>query len=90
MIDPFDMNESMDLVEFLRVHSTSRTIPIGGLHKHFFDWDRDTQNDYLTSLFERAKTSGRWMFMDPSGIPETVSKATYDFFMERIGELARR
>ena len=89
MLDPFDMNESMDLVEFLKTRGTGGTIPVGGLHKQFFDWDRDTQNDYLTSLFDRAKKAGRWILMDPSGIPETVSKETYDFLRERIEELSK-
>ncbi len=89
MLDPFDMNESMDLVEFLNTRGSGGTIPVGGLHKQFFDWDRDTQNSYLKSLFDRAKKAGRWILMDPSGIPETVGKETYDFLIERIAELSK-
>ena len=90
MLDPFDPNESMDIVEFLKNNSNSGTVPVGGIHKNFFEWDMDTQNAFLTSLFERANRAGRWMLMDPGGIPATVSKQTYDFFMERIRELAKR
>ncbi len=89
MLDPFDMNESMDIVEFIKNNKNTGTIPVGGLHKHFFNWDRDTQNEYLTSLFNRAKKAGKWICMDTGGITETVSKETYDFLMERIGELAK-
>ena len=89
MLDPFDLNESMDLVEFILSQKNSRTIPVGGLHKNFFEWDRDTQNNYLTSLFDRAKKAGRWVLMDPSGISETIDKKTYEFFMEKIKELAK-
>lgn len=89
MLDPFDIYESMDLVAFLE-SGKSRTVPVGGCHKFFFEWDRDTQNAYLTSLFTRAKRSGAWMFMDTGGIPETVTKETYDFLIERLGELAKR
>lgn len=89
MLDPFDMNESMDLVEFIKTSKNTGTVPVGGLHKHFFNRERDAQNEYLTSLFNRAKKAGKWIFMDTGGIPETVSKETYDFLMERIGELAK-
>ncbi|MFC1489580.1 uroporphyrinogen decarboxylase family protein [Candidatus Latescibacterota bacterium] len=89
MLDPFDLNESMDIVEFLNSNPDSKTIPVGGLHKDFLGWERDTQNEYLTSLFERAKKAGRWMLMDPGGISENISKETYDFLMNRIAELAK-
>jgi hypothetical protein len=89
MLNPFDKNESMDLVEFLENNPKSRTVPVGGLHKNFFAWDRDIQNEYLTSLFRNAKKAGRWMLMDPSGIPATVSKETYDFVREKAYELRR-
>ncbi len=89
MLDPFDLNESMDLVAFLE-DGNHRTVPVGGFHKNFFSWDRDTQNEYLESLFERAKQAGSWIFMDPSGIGETIDKASYDFLMERLEELAPR
>ena len=89
MLDPFDMEESMDLVEFLTNNKNMRTIPVGGLHKKFFEWDRNKQNDYLTYLFDRAKKAGRWILMDPGGISEKVSKVTYDFLMEKIEELSK-
>jgi hypothetical protein len=88
MLDPFDTNESMEIVEFMTSHPETNTIPVGGLHKHFFGWDRDTQNDYLTSLFARAKKAGRWMFMDTGGIPENIPLDMYDFLMNRLAELA--
>ncbi|MHC4395772.1 MAG: uroporphyrinogen decarboxylase family protein [Planctomycetota bacterium] len=88
MLNPFDTYESMDLVEFLR--SDTNTIPVGGLHKFFFDWDIDKQNKYLEDLFERAGKHGRWMFMDTSGVPETVEKNSYDFLMGRLRELSKR
>jgi len=89
MLNPFDLNESMDLVSFLDTRGSGGTIPVGGLHKEFFSWNRDRQNEYLTSLFTRAKKAGRWIFMDPSGIPETVTKETYDFLLVRLEELAK-
>lgn len=89
MLDPFDKEESMDLVEFLKTNKSTRTIPVGGLHKKFLEWDRDKQNDYLTFLFNRAKKAGRWILMDTGGISEKVGKGTYDFFMERIKELSK-
>ena len=89
MLDPFDIYESMDLVALLE-SGNSRIVPVGGCHKFFFEWDRDTQNEYLTSLFTRAKKAGAWMFMDTGGISETVTKETYDFLIERLSELAKK
>ena len=87
MLNPFDIYESVDLVEFLQ--SDTNTIPVGGLHKFFFQWDIEKQNSYLESLFERAGTAGRWMFMDTGGIPESVEKDSYDFVMGRVEELSK-
>jgi hypothetical protein len=87
MLNPFDSYESMDLVEFLQ--SDTDTIPVGGLHKFFFDWDRDKQNTYLENLFEQAGKNGRWIFMDTGGIPETIQKDTYDFLIQKLRELSK-
>jgi hypothetical protein len=87
MLNPFDSYESMDLVEFLK--SDSNTIPVGGLHKFFFDWDRDSQNAYLENLFEQAGKNGKWIFMDTGGIPETIGKDTYDFLMQKLLEMSK-
>lgn len=87
ILDPFDIYESMDLVEFLRSNH-SKTIPVGGCHKFFFEWDQNRQNEYLTGLFSRANNAGRWMFMDTGGIPETINKNTYDFFINCLSELS--
>lgn len=89
MLDPFDICESMDLVAFL-ASGTKKPVPVGGCHKFFFQWDQAAQNDYLTDLFLRANAAGDWIFMDTGGIPETITKEGYDFFIERLGELAGR
>lgn len=89
MLDPFDIYESMDLVGFLEIHKDSGTIPVGGCHKFFFDWDMDKQNEYLTCLFDRAKKAGRWMFMDTGGIPANLTREKYELFIERLGELVK-
>ena len=87
MFDPFDTHESMDLVSFLETNPGSGTVPVGGLHKFFFSWGRDEQNDWLTSLFSRAKTLGRWILMDPGGIPDGTTRETVDFLINRLAEL---
>lgn len=89
MLNPFDKNESMDLVEFLSSHPGAAVVPVGGLHRSFFDWDDEKKSDYLTSLFPAAKQAGRWIFMDPSGIPESVSKGQYESLMEQICQLRK-
>jgi hypothetical protein len=88
MLNPFDIYESMDLVAFLE-SGKSKTVPVGGCHKFFFEWDENRQNDYLDDLFKRANRAGRWMFMDTGGISETVSKNMYDFVVERLHELSK-
>jgi uroporphyrinogen-III decarboxylase len=88
ILNPFDKNESMDLVEYLN-GKIAKTFPAGGLHKDFFLWDRNTQDDYLKSLFSRAKKAGRWIFMEPAGISEGTSLDSYKFFMERLRGLSK-
>ena len=91
MLNPWDIYESMDLIDFLSSPASDHTIPVGGCHKFFFDWERDKQNEYLTDLFDRAKKTGkRWMFMETGGIPEGTSRETWDFLVNRLDELARR
>ena len=87
MLDPFDIYESMDMVAFLE-SGASKTVPVGGCHKFFFEWDQQKQDDYLTDLFRRAQKAGRWMFMDTGGFPETISNEMYDFLIGRLGELS--
>lgn len=89
MVNPFDIYESMDLVAFLNENKGSKTIPAGGCHKFFYEWDRDRQNEYLTDLFKRANKAGRWIFMDTGGVPEAVTKESYDFLINRLDELSR-
>ncbi len=89
MLDPFDIYESMDLVAFLE-SGKSNIIPVGGCHKFFFEWDRATQNEFLVSLFTRAKKAGPWIFMDTGGISENVTKERYDFLIGRFRELAKK
>ena len=88
MLDPFDTYESMDLVEFLQAHPDTKTVPVGGCHKFYFDWPRERQNEHLTSLFSRASKAGRWVFMDTGGVPESCTSETFDFLIARIDELA--
>lgn len=89
MLNPFDKNESMDLVEFLRSYPDAGVVPVGGLHRNFFDWNEAERSEYLSVLFEEAKKAGSWIFMDPGGIPGTVSKTEYDWFVDRLLELRK-
>jgi hypothetical protein len=89
MLNPFDKNESMDLVEFLGSHPGVGVVPVGGLHRNFFGWDEAQRSSYLAVLFESAKKAGRWIFMDPGGIPGSVAKPEYDWFVERLVELRK-
>jgi len=89
MLNPFDSNESMYLIDFLENYPELTTIPVGGFHKNFFDWDRENQNRYLSSLFNKAKKTGRWIFMDPSGIQDSITCDNYNYFMEKIETLSK-
>ena len=62
---------------------------MGGLHRSFFDWDDEKKSDYLTNLFQAAKQAWCWIFMDPSGIPEFVSKGEYESLMDQICQLRK-
>ncbi len=87
MLNPWDIYESMDLVRYLELGG-SRTVPVGGCHKFFFEWERAEQAAYLENLFERACRAGRWIFMDTGGVAETVNKETYDFVLQKLKDLS--
>jgi hypothetical protein len=89
MLNPFDRDESMDLVEFLRSFPDAGVVPVGGLHRNFFDWDEAQRSNYLIELFRTAKKAGRWIFMDPGGVPGTMSKPEYDWFVDHLVRLRK-
>jgi uroporphyrinogen-III decarboxylase len=90
MLNPFDRSESMDVVGFLREYRDSGVIPVGGLHRGFFEWDEETRHQYLRALFREAGGAGAWVLMDPAGIPATTNREEFRRFLDWIEELRRR
>jgi hypothetical protein len=90
LLNPFDRGEAMDLVRFLRDYGESGVVPVGGLHRAFFDWEEGAQREYLRVLFGEASGAGSWILMDPAGIPPSVSREQFERFLSWIVELRRR
>ena len=91
MLNPFDLYESMDLTAFLQKYGENGPVPVGGLHKFFFQWDRTVQQEYLEALFRKANDAGgRWMFMDTGGIPADMDIGTFRFMMDLLVKLRNR
>jgi len=89
MLNPFDIYESMDLISFLENKKDCRTVPVGGCHKFFFQWDEKEQSEYLTKLFSGAKRKGRWIFMETGGVPEIITMKNYNFVMDTLAKLKK-
>lgn len=90
LLNPFDRNEAMDLVGFLQDYGESGVIPVGGLHRAFFEWDEESRYQYLRVLFREAGKEGAWMLMDPAGIPASTSREEFQRFLAQVEELRRR
>jgi hypothetical protein len=90
LLNPFDRSESMDLVSFLREYADSGVVPVGGLHREFFEWEEDTRRGYLHALFREAGATGAWVLMDPAGIPPSTSREEFLWFLQQAEELRSR
>jgi len=87
MLNPFDRSESMDLVQFLRNFGEAGVVPVGGLHREFFEWEEETRLRYLRMLFGEAGRAGRWILMDPGGIPSSLPRRDFEGFLAQVLEL---
>ena len=81
MINPLDADERMDLRE-LKERFGRRLTLVGGMHKHFFDWDSATQRDYLRKVVSVGRQGGGYILMDCGGIPENVLPDRFEQFLE--------
>ena len=90
LLNPLDPSEGMDIAELAERYGDRITF-VGGINKHFFNWDENRQWEYLDHLFSTVKPG--FFLMDSGGIPEHVTKDAWDRFTDmrrRLKEKYRR
>ena len=89
ILNPLDSDDSMPYEEVRRA-AGSKMVLCGGMDKHFFDWDADTQRLFLKDLAAKARKKGRFILMDSGGIPETCTREAFDRFLAISEEVRLR
>jgi len=84
MLNPLDPTEGMDL-RAIKEHFGDRLTLVGGMDKFIFDQDLEEIEARLQSIIDIAVYDGRFILMDPSGIPETVSTEKFHHFLQISG-----
>ena len=87
ILNPLDPDDNMPYDD-VRAAVGDKVVLCGGMDKHFFDWDADTQTQFLTALINRTRKHGRFILMDSGGIPETCTREAFDRFLS-ISEALR-
>jgi uroporphyrinogen decarboxylase len=80
MLNPLDPTEGMDLAGIKQRYGGRLTL-VGGLDKFFFDQDLPEMERRLGKCIEAGHLGGRYIVMDASGIPETLSQSKFDAFL---------
>lgn len=80
ILNPIDPDEQMS-IEAVRELVGPDMVLCGGIDKHFFDWTKERQQDFLRDTVARGRASGPFILMDSGGIPENVDKAWFEWFL---------
>jgi uroporphyrinogen-III decarboxylase len=86
ILNPLDPDDKMPMDE-VRAGAGKRMVLSGGMNKHFFDGDRDTQAAFLRRLIDQGRRNGPHILMDSGGIPDNVTKEGFDAFLEMSREI---
>jgi uroporphyrinogen-III decarboxylase len=86
MINPCDPYEGMNL-QYLKEQFGSKVTLVGGINKFFFDWGPDRMKEYLERTIRIGRRRGGYIVMDSGGVPENISKETYDYYFKLSKEL---
>jgi uroporphyrinogen decarboxylase len=71
MLNPLDPDEDMDFAD-VRAAVGRKMVLCGGMNKHFFGWDRDTQITAMKETMSLGRKHGPHIYMDSGGIPENA------------------
>lgn len=86
MINPFDPDDQMPF-EAAKPILADKTTMVGGINKHFFDWDSNKKYAYLKDIMKKGHDAGRFILMDSAGLPENVTKEAYTEFMNMYHDI---
>ena len=88
IINPLDPDDKM-LMGQAREAVGSKVVLCGGMNKHFFDWPRDKQAEYLKQVVKEGKENGPHILMDSGGIPENICKEDLKWFLSASYDIRR-
>ena len=86
LINPFDPYEVGDIDEIKDQFGKRITI-VGGMHRYFFNSDREQMRSLMLKSVNAARKGGGYIWMDNGGIPENVTKETYNYYRNLSAEL---
>ena len=86
IINPFDPYEIGDFREIKERFGKKITLA-GGMNKFFFEFDREKMRAALTEMINVGRKGGGYILMDNGGIPENITKETYEYYREISREL---
>lgn len=81
MLNPLDPTEGMDLAAIKERYGKRLTL-VGGMDKYIFDQDMDEIETCLLQTIQIGAQGGRFILMDSSGVPETMSREKFDAFLQ--------
>ncbi len=88
LINPLDPDEIGDMRE-LKERYGEKIMLVGGINKHFFDWDNDKMFTELSTVIKEGRKGGRFALMDSGGIPENITLEKYNYYNKISRELRR-
>ena len=86
ILNPLDPDDQMPMAE-VREAVGPKVVLCGGMNKHFFDWSKDDQVEHLRSVIACGRKHGPHILMDSGGIPDSVTRPWFDWFLVTSREL---
>lgn len=85
-VNPFDPEEGFEL-EWILEKYADKFVIVGGFPASFWGWTFDRQKQHLEKLAGLGRKTGRLIFMDSGGIPESVGRDDYEKIINLSAEL---
>jgi len=86
ILNPLDPDEHMRMAE-VREALGPNVVLCGGMNKHFFDWAKDEQVAHLRQVVASGREYGPHILMDSGGIPDSVTRPWFEWFLETSREI---
>jgi len=88
ILNPLDPDDEMPM-EQVREAAGSRMVLCGGMDKHFWDedWDTDRKADHLRQVVADGRRLEPHILMDSAGLPSNVTREAFDEFLVMSREI---